>query len=113
MPCCQKSSCRFPASRNFPTAASSLSQEERHVELVRHHYHSHDHWRVTLIQPIHTQLTTQTLTLQFPGCSTPHSQNHCTHRAGANPSSSDTMVSKILFWSGFGTRKHPPNKSRN
>lgn len=39
----------------------------------------------------------------------PHTLTRTTaHTARARtPSSSNNMVSKILFWSGFGTRKHP------
>jgi hypothetical protein len=73
---------------------------------VRLHLHPHDHWRVTLIQPSNSK--TLDSYLYTPGKR--HLTNSTTaHTARARtPSSSDTMVSKILFWSGFGMRKHLP-----
>jgi hypothetical protein len=34
-----------------------------------------------------------------------------TPRGRDSPTSSDTMVSKILFWSGFGTRAQTPSNN--
>lgn len=74
------------------------------------HLHPHDHWRVTLIQLTQQQTTERRpSSLRQQHISITHADCKTT-RGREYPATTNTMVSKILFWSGFGTRKHPTQK---